>query len=153
MKSRRTEFSSSLLSCFQGSETIWYFVSAIWSLFLKGRLWAWFCPKGKSLQSVFGITLAEFFPIQEEKLMSLSRCGLSLLAICTLQNRMDKNSYGAFVLCSIFSHISLCRFFFFFLFKLFLCWVIGTEYCYSIVLFFVFLFLTLNNCFLFFVCF
>lgn len=45
--------------------------------------------------------------------MSLSRCGLSLLALCTVWNRTDKNSYGAFVLCSIFSHLSLCCFFFF----------------------------------------
>lgn len=51
--------------------------------------------------------------------MSLSHCGLFLLALSTVSNRTDKNSYGAFVLCSIFSHLSLCCFFFF-LFKLFL---------------------------------
>lgn len=44
--------------------------------------------------------------------MSLSH-GLSLLVLCALYSRKDMNSYEAFVLCSIFSHLSLCIFFFF----------------------------------------
>lgn len=38
-------------------------------------------------------------------------CGLSLLALCTVKKRADENCYQAFVLCSIFTHLSFCSFF------------------------------------------